>query len=251
MDKQPVDPAYASGDNRCSPLLIACSAGQLEVVKFLTEEKGCDVTQTYQNRAGVVFNAVDFASMYGDVDVARYLIEKLHCDPKGDPTSIHTPLILACQYARLNMVKYLLNEKSIDPYCQQDSGNTPLHAACEFGQLAIVKFLIEEKGCDPMHDNYIYTTPYVCACVSGHLNVVRYLTEEMHCDPLSEGVKGITAVRAAAGCNIAVLKYFIEERKCAVGVSGLILSAIQLNNFEAVQYLSTIETSGTSKLYLS
>ena len=91
---------------------MACSGGQLEVVKFLIE-KGCHPSQMHQNkeRGGIL----DMACGRGHVDVAKYLIEEKECDPMGNTASTHPPLFLACQNGHLEVVKYLVNEKSLDP----------------------------------------------------------------------------------------------------------------------------------------
>ena len=41
IDDQKVDPSYRD-ENNSTPLHVAAESGTLEVVKYLTEEKGCD-----------------------------------------------------------------------------------------------------------------------------------------------------------------------------------------------------------------
>ena len=245
-----VDPTYTISET-LTPLLLACSEGHLDVVKFLIE-KGCDHTQTFQVKDGYVANLLHLTAMGGHVDTARYLIEEKECDPTSKTIIDHTPLSLACENGHLEMVKYLVNERSIDPVHQLNNGKTPLHLACNEGHLEIVKFLIEEKGCDPMYDVGMALTPYAAACGGEDLDVVRYLTEERQCDPMCENMYGVPAISVAFVGNLDILKYLVEERRCALD-SGHILDilrvAIQMDNLDAVEYLTSLVAPGAGKLY--
>ena len=106
--------------------------------------------------------------------------------------------------------------------------------------------------CNPMGGKF--PTPYATACLAGQIDVVRYLTEERHCDPLYKdtGAKGAlsgVSVAAAYG-KVDILKYFVEERRCDLKASGVydetLTAAMQCYKSEAVMYLHTIGTSGTT-----
>ena len=97
MDEQSVDPnSDNSTGTSFTPLHMACSEGQLEVVKFLIE-KGCDPTQMHQNKErGAVLGVLDMAC--GSGHAAKYLIEEKECDPMGNTASTHPPLFIAWKW---------------------------------------------------------------------------------------------------------------------------------------------------------
>ena len=97
MDEQSIDPDCATSDDAgrsLTPLHEACLAGQLEVTKFLIEEKKCDLTKTYEYETGAVWNVLHMASDCGRLDIARYLIEEKQFDPMSKANTDLTPLIV-------------------------------------------------------------------------------------------------------------------------------------------------------------
>lgn len=88
----------------------------------------------------------------------------------------------------------------------------------------------------------------------GSLDVVRYLTEERHCDPLAKGFRDLHAVSfATIAGKVDIVKYFVEERRCDLEASGeyeyVLRLALRVNSLEVFQFLSSITTSSSSKLY--
>ena len=63
---------------------------------------------------------------------------------------------------------------------------------------------------------------------------------------------GVPAIDVAFVGNLDILKYLVEERRCALD-SGHTLDilrvAIQMDNLDAVQYLTSVVVPGAGKLY--
>ena len=204
-------------------VLVGCHYMQL--VKFLTEEKGCTLdTQTYRNGEGYVVNALHIASMYGHVDIARFLIEEKQYNPMSKTCTNKTLLTLACQHGHLNMVKYLINKKLIDPWqldtvCKDDDNMFPLHWACKFGLLDIVKYLVDEQSVDPHYAISGNRTPLHLACEGGCLEIVKFLTEEKECSHAktfqNEGGFVFNVLhKASVYGHVDVARFLIEEKQC-------------------------------------
>ena len=147
-------------------------------------------------------NVLHMASMYGHVDIARYLVEENQCDPMSKSTSGHTSLSLACKYGHIDFVRYLVDEQLVDPTYAISETLTPLLLACSEGHLDVVKYLIE-KGCDhtqtfQVKDGYVANLLHLTA-MGGHVDTARYLIEEKECDPTSKTIIDHTPLSLAGG----------------------------------------------------
>ena len=116
---------------------------------------------------------------------------------------VYQTLMVTCQYniaclgGQLNVVKYLVTEMKCNPKSPGYKGRTPLHQACGSGHMDIIKYLITEHGCDPALPDNDGDMPIHIACLGGKLNVVKYLVTEMKCNPKSPGYKGRTPLHQA------------------------------------------------------
>ena len=121
------------------------------------------------------------ASKDGDLGKVKYLVEVEHVDPHSCRDSEYdaTPLHWASIYGHLDIVRYLVEEQQCDVECRDKYGGTPLHCAALGGRLDIVQYLISERGCDPMCRGQYGSTPLHHACQEGKLNVVKYLVEDV------------------------------------------------------------------------
>ena len=80
-------------------------------------------------------------------------------DSKG-----HTPLHYAAHNGHLEVVKYFITELLCDPMDRNRRGDTPLHMACHRGHLNIIQYLISELHCNPSCVGYLGWTPLHYAC---------------------------------------------------------------------------------------
>ena len=197
-------------------LHIAALSGNIDTVKYFTEECKCDTNLC--NEAGRT--ALFHACQYGNLEVVKYLVEVGNCRCSLTDSSLNTPLHLAAQHDNLPVVQYLLEERKCDANPKNSQRNTPLLEASYAGQLNIVKYLLE-NGCNPKAYG---SNGYNClhaACSAGHMDMVQYLIEDSQMDPCASISKEkCTCSSKTNALHIAsqyghtfVLDYLIEKRK--------------------------------------
>ena len=224
-------------------LHIAALSGNIDTVKYFTEECKCDTNLC--NEAGRT--ALFHACQYGNLEVVKYLVEVGHCQCSITDSSLNTPLHLAAQHDNLSVVQYLLEKRKCDANSKNGKRNTPLLEGSYAGQLNIVKYLLENGyGCDPKAYG---SNGYNClhaACCKGHADVVQYLIEECQVDPCAStrnfhSKTNALHIASQYGHRFLV-DYLIEKRKMDPNVCdeyrniSLDLAVIH-NQFEVVHYL--------------
>ena len=126
------------------PLLIACSRGHLNVIKYLTTELGCNIytKQNFTDALIFVVKQVDRNSKH--YEIIKYLIKKCNANPKAisdDESLIET----ACRFGDLELIKALT---IVDIDLCDGKGNTPLHYACQYSCYNIAKDLSLHFNCN-------------------------------------------------------------------------------------------------------
>ncbi|MBN2727622.1 MAG: ankyrin repeat domain-containing protein [Bacteroidales bacterium] len=94
----------------CSPLTIAAGVGKIEIVKFLIEK--CDIPaddhKLTESSLNCVFSPIHFASIFGHINIIKYLISK---GAKVDHYSfLDSPLKLALLNQQWETAEYLAKE---------------------------------------------------------------------------------------------------------------------------------------------
>ena len=121
-------------------LEMACSNGQLAIVRFLAEEHGADLVDTEHFDEG--YSLLHYASMSGHLPLLKYLMKKgssVHERSSGGDTA----LSLACRGGHLPVVRFLI-ANGADINCQDTQGYTPFHWACFKGHLPVVQLLMQQ-----------------------------------------------------------------------------------------------------------
>ena len=198
-------------------LHIAALSGNIDTVKYFTEECKCDTNLL--NEAGRT--AFFHACQNGNLEVVKYLVEVGHCQCSITDSSLNTPLHLAAQQDNLSVVQYLLEEGKCDANPKNGKRNTPLLEASYAGQLDIVKYLLENSySCNPKA--YYGSNGYNClhaACHKGHIEMVQYLIEQCEMDPSASISKAniyskTNALHIASQYgHVYVVRYLTEECK--------------------------------------
>ena len=112
----------------------------------------------------------------------------MHCDPTSRNVNNDTALHLAVMKGYLDIVRFFISDLNCDPDLPGGQyGRTPLHAAATFGHLNIVKYLTNKQGCNPprsndnkyipLHYDTVNNTALHYAVTSGHLEIVKFLIE--------------------------------------------------------------------------
>ena len=165
-----VDPHSCRDEYDSTPLHWASRCGHMDVVRYLVEERNCDV----ECRSKYEDTPLHVAALGGRLDIVQYLIRERGCDPMCRGQYGRTPLHCACQTSSLDVVKYLMEDVKVDSSCRDENDTTPLHIAALCGQLSVVKLLVEDYLCDPgVRDKYGYTPAYVD---QSHTHITSYLS---------------------------------------------------------------------------
>ena len=85
-----------------TPLHTACVLGQLDVVKLLTREIGCDPNNT--NSEGL--SCLHLAAQHGHLPLVRYLVEEVGSDMTLKDEHGRSPTYLAAGGGHLDILKY-------------------------------------------------------------------------------------------------------------------------------------------------
>ena len=206
-----------------TPLHMACKNGQLNVVKFLIEKVDCDKSI----RDGDGINVLGYAIGSGHLEIIKYLIVEQSCDPNFAVLSekLSLPNLVFMSRQAFNILKLLLETIQCDlSVYAKCNGRNFLHMACSCGELECVQYLVE-KGYDINCRDDEGSTPLHCAAYSGRLNIVEYLSTREEYIPESENNFGDTPAHTAAWKgHCTVLKYFKDKLTCnmhSVNKTGL------------------------------
>jgi len=125
------------------PLYVACEYGKLDLVKWLIEEKKCDV-----DASGSVYPPpLSVACEKGHLDIVKYLVSQgADCRSKrSTPFNLgEAPVHHACEEGHFEIVKHLVENCGVEVAFADRSGETLLHNACRSDNLDLIKFLVEK-----------------------------------------------------------------------------------------------------------
>eukprot|EP00929_Paragymnodinium_shiwhaense_P001070 TRINITY_DN101299_c0_g1_i1.p1 TRINITY_DN101299_c0_g1~~TRINITY_DN101299_c0_g1_i1.p1 ORF type:complete len:359 (-),score=27.53 TRINITY_DN101299_c0_g1_i1:376-1452(-) len=141
---------------RLSPLELACSQGQLEILKMiLAAAPGTDVNAS---------SALQDAASAGHLSIVRHLwkeVPGLQVDVRNRNQA--TPLHEACSHGQLEVVRYLAEDMGADVHALDAFEKSSLFKACYRGQPDVVKYLLTVEGIDLNRRDIHWITPYAIA----------------------------------------------------------------------------------------
>ena len=217
----------ATNNHKRTPLGVACSSGDLPIVRCLVEKCGCTVDESY----------VHVACEKENISVVRYLIEDCRVRINSN-MQVHFSVL----HGHLSVVKYFKEKLSYDLNIKNNQGQAPLHVACLEGNIDVVRYLVEECLVNFNSRDNDGDTPLSIAVENGHLNIVECLIKQ-GCDPMQRDNNGNTPVHLAAyNGHLAIVKYFKEQLKCDLNATNYqeqlpIHAACEEGELEIVQYL--------------
>ena len=230
-----------------TPLHTACIYGQLNVVKLLTREVGCDPNNT--NSEGL--SCLQLAAQHGHLPLVRYLVEGVRSNMTHEDEHGRSSTYLAAGGGHLDILKYLIEERRADPHFKTTKrwktslfniapSRSLLHTASSWGHYNVVRYLVEQCFLDPSCEDDAGAIPLHLA---GHYDVIEYLIEECHCDPLHRDSNGVTPLHdAAANGRIDIVQHFTVTHHCDPQVKTAkrytpLMYAAMNGNLDVVKFL--------------
>ncbi|KAL6726577.1 hypothetical protein Aduo_008537 [Ancylostoma duodenale] len=119
-----------------TPLMIAASAGRVEVVRYLLSLSEVDVNHRNNNRQ----TALHYAASKNHAEIVHLLLEA-GADVNAADKFGATPLHRAASQGHERIVRMLLGQPKIYIDARNSEGNTPLFLACEEGREDAAIFL--------------------------------------------------------------------------------------------------------------
>jgi len=196
------------GSDGCTPLLIACKKGHLDVVDFLLSSGHCSVWDKDMDpkRQG---NAIHYAAWGGHEDLVSYLVESRGVQ-LGDLDVVgNTPLLYAIYGGHMNVIQALLRRGRTLGERNNKNHTAILQAACG-GHLDIVRWLLEQGFSIRETDND-GNTALLFAAWGGHKELMEYLLK--HGSQLQEKNHNGHSVflSAANGGRVGVVEWLLEK----------------------------------------
>ncbi|VIO91251.1 Uncharacterized protein BM_BM17381 [Brugia malayi] len=136
-----------------TPLMIACSAGRLEVVRYLVTLPLVDVNTPNNNKQ----TALHYAASKNRPQITTILL-KNGANVNAQDNYQATPLHRAASQGHEKIVPILLNEPSLRINLTDSAGCTALHLAVE-EQREDIAILLVEHGADLYFENKEKQTP--------------------------------------------------------------------------------------------
>ncbi|GHS93191.1 hypothetical protein AGMMS49949_06200 [Alphaproteobacteria bacterium] len=124
-----------------TPLFIAVSKKETEIIKLLLDTKGIAVNAKNQEAERT---SLHVAARDGFYDIVKLLVEK-EADVQAGDKHRSTPLHYAASNGKIDVVEFLV-ESGAKVDAKSIYADTPLHNASEHGHYEIVKFLIEKEA---------------------------------------------------------------------------------------------------------
>jgi len=152
LEKDPQLPTRID-DSGWTTLMIAVSAGRLEVVRFLLGCTNCEVN--HRNCNGQT--SLHYAASKNHVEIARMLLEN-GADVNAQDKYGNSPLHRASALGHMNITQILLKQKGVRVDLTDREGNTPLHIAVEDENDSVALCLVRH-GADINRQNNMERTP--------------------------------------------------------------------------------------------
>ena len=182
------------------------------------------------------------ACQAGHVAIVLYLTSLPKCDVSAKTSNGSTALHLACKSRSLPILKHLVEECHMDLIIRDYNGMAPVHVACEAGSLSLVKYIIEHSSLSLDLTDSFGRTPLLIAAFSKNLPIIRYLnSKNCNISILDDKAFNVIHVSAQRG-SLDILRFFVDGGYCNPDVTNasnrtpLYLSA-QEGHLEIVEYL--------------
>ncbi len=188
----------------------AAFAGWLDILRWLIEEKDCSPYATdHKGRT-----LIDFATLSGGLDIIKWLIIEKNFFPDADQRLCTEIISSTIRYNDLEFLKLLVNEKGFSLTIEDESGRVAVHEAAWYGLLPILQWLIEEKGCSPYAADHEGKTLIDFVHLSSGLDIIKWLIIEKNF--FSDADQRLCAkiiFMAIFYNDLEFLKLFVDEKQ--------------------------------------
>mmetsp|Transcript_25180 Transcript_25180/g.42156 ORF Transcript_25180/g.42156 Transcript_25180/m.42156 type:complete len:345 (+) Transcript_25180:368-1402(+) len=190
------DLVNATNEIGATPLYIAASKGDFQMVKMLVTHPDIDVNIAMQDGATPLY----IAACRGDVDVVRQLMTHPEVDVNAATQMGFTPVYFAAQEGHWEVVEQLMEHPLLDVNKPMPDGATPLYIAAQEGHWEAVRELLEHPHIDVNTAEECGATPLYIAAQEGHFQVVKHLLIDPSLDVnrTCGGAGGVQENRATA-----------------------------------------------------
>ena len=197
-----------SSNDKSLQLSIAARSGDVDKVRRLLKDSGCDVNVTDNKN----WTPLHYACTWGDLDMARMWIGTFKADMTIQDRYGITTLMLAIKHGHDNVAHALLEDYQCPVDIRDEDGNTELHYACGMGKLDLVRMLITHKA-DMTIPNEDGATALILAIKYGKDNVAHALIEDYQCPLDIRDKHGDTAFHyVCAGGKIDLARMLIAHK---------------------------------------
>ncbi|KAL4494067.1 hypothetical protein ABPG72_016023 [Tetrahymena utriculariae] len=124
------------------PAHIACELGDIELCRFI-DQFGCDWESLDNEEQTPIFYAVTS----GNLEVVKFLIEEKKVNHQHKEFQDRTPFYLACFLGNMPIIEYLY-EKGVNINEPSKLKRCALSKACYLGHVEVVKFLVSKPETD-------------------------------------------------------------------------------------------------------
>ncbi|CAH8591301.1 unnamed protein product [Schistosoma turkestanicum] len=194
-------------------LHIAARKDDANAVSLLLNN--AEVNVNHQSQPG--FTPLHIAAHYGNVTVARVLIER-GADVNFQAKNNITPLHVAAKWGRGGMVQLLLNSNALVD-CRTRDGLTPLHCAARSGHAELASLLMG-AGANPSAKTRNGLTPLHMAAQGNNEEVARVLILRGASVADRTG-DSLTALHVAAHCGNTEVARVLLDNGCDVNARAL------------------------------
>ncbi|KAH8863468.1 Ankyrin-3 [Schistosoma japonicum] len=194
-------------------LHIAARKDDANAVSLLLNN--AEVNVNHQSQPG--FTPLHIAAHYGNVTVARVLIER-GADVNFQAKNNITPLHVAAKWGRGGMVQLLLNSNALVD-CRTRDGLTPLHCAARSGHAELASLLMG-AGANPSAKTRNGLTPLHMAAQGNNEEVARVLILRGASVADRTG-DSLTPLHVAAHCGNAEVARVLLDNGCDVNACAL------------------------------
>ena len=195
------------------PIHAACGNGNLSILQYIFQLYP-QLIELPDSRGQTpifhVFNSNLNQNSYHQLDVIKYLIEKVHASPSVVDNEGNTILHKAAYSSSLVVVKYLIENTKMDPNTKGRFGRNALHYACYGKQIPVITYLAEQfQMCVESKDNNGQTPLfYLMSC--GSMNIIKDFVEKWHANVNAHEYDGRTPLHHAAyNDSIDVVRYLL------------------------------------------